>query len=239
MTDEAAIVREIQALRSEIASLRHQVSAFSGRMAAQFALQESVLVDTPVPPLSGWSLEPEALLMATQAIVALPPRSVIVELGSGVSSLWLGRAARSNLCRVKSIEHDDQFLERTLSLLSRTHMDDCVSVSYAPLSEYGGQGREWYTGIDAITDPIGLLVVDGPPRENDPMVRLPALHRFADQIQQGGYVLIDDATAGGDRRVLDSWLEWRSSDGQFHQVQYAAGAALLRLLPSSSNGGIE
>ena len=94
--------------------------------------------------------------------------SLVVECGSGASTLWLALAMRRFGIggRIIALDHDPVFGGKTRDLLARHGLGDLAEVRDAPLESFSldGQTYSWYarrawenlTGID-------LLFVDGPP----------------------------------------------------------------------------
>src|SRR3954463_955456 len=61
------------------------------------------------PAADGWTLAPDALRFVTKMVEVMRPRHVL-ELGSGLSTRVLSRAARGiEGCVISSVDHDPQY----------------------------------------------------------------------------------------------------------------------------------
>ena len=163
----------------------------------------------PLPPLRGWVASPDVLLILARHIRRFTPE-VIVECGSGASTIVLARAAQLNgRGRVVSIDHDAAFAESTREMLRDFGLADCAEVIFAPLRqvEVDGSSWEWY-GLDAWPNaaPIDLLFVDGPPGDAPrPLARYPAGPMLFPWLSPDGAVFVDDTDRPGESEILKRW----------------------------------
>jgi hypothetical protein len=139
-----------------------------------------------------------------------PP--LIVECGSGSSSVWLGYLAeRLGTGRVVSLEHDERFLHATRALVAAHGLRDRVEIRHAPLEPWaGGDGEPypWYqrSAIDDLAG-IGLLLVDGPPGAVGRQARYPAGPLLIPRCAGDAVIVLDDTDRAGERAVSDRWQE--------------------------------
>jgi predicted O-methyltransferase YrrM len=177
-----------------------------------------VAASTSRLPWSAWALSPAALAALVAEVRG--GRRIVVECGSGVSTIVLARALRAAGGHVYSLEHDGRWAELVRSLLAREGLPDWASVIHAPLRPHplAPRGTEWYAE-DAVAElpavGIDLLLVDGPPA-GEPEVerrRYPALPALLSRLDPGALVVLDDAARPGETWVLDAWE--RESDYAF------------------------
>jgi predicted O-methyltransferase YrrM len=163
----------------------------------------------PLPPLRGWVASPDVLLALVRHVRRARP-SVILECGSGASTLVLAQAAKLNgRGRVYSIDHDADFARRTREMLEEYGLSDWAEISHAPLRpiEIGGAQWQWYApeALPA-TPPIDLLFIDGPPSPNlESTTRYPAGPMLFQRLAPGGSVFADDTKRPGETEVLRRW----------------------------------
>jgi predicted O-methyltransferase YrrM len=151
--------------------------------------------------------------------VALAERRVVVELGSGVSTVVLARLARELRGTVLAVEHSPGWAAWVRRALERDELEEIATVIEAPLRPHplSLSDAPWY---DADTlgvlpaDGIELLLVDGPPGYGEGMSRSrhPALPALEGRLAPGALVILDDADREGEREILDAWernLPWR------------------------------
>ena len=189
--------------------LSDEVSAAYRQLEAMVDLRALIGARAPLPALRGWALSPDALRLVMREVFARQPR-LIVECGSGSSSVWLGYSVqRLGTGRVVALEHDERFLALTRDLLRAHGLDDVVEVRHAPLAPWEGRAgvQPWYD-VRAVADldKIGLLLVDGPPGTIDAAVRYPALPILLPKCADDVVIVLDDTVRAGESAVSDRWL---------------------------------
>jgi predicted O-methyltransferase YrrM len=161
------------------------------------------------PPLGTWAIEGD---FAELVMVELQKRpSVVVELGSGVSTLVVAQQLTAfGSGRLVSVEHHEEYAAATRDRLERSGLGEAVELVHAPLvaQEFGGRKVEWYdlTAIRTALgdDPIDLLIVDGPPSIS-PLARWPAVAALGERLRPGGVILLDDGRAKYEGAIARRW----------------------------------
>ena len=171
-------------------------------------------------PWSEWALRPAALAAVCNEIV-LGGRREIVELGSGVSTVVLGRLLGQRGGRLSSVEHDPAWSGVVRGLLETDGLGDAVRLIEAPLEPHPSalDGARWYSeaALAALPDEIDLLLVDGPPGNDEGIERsrFPALPLLHPWLAAAGTVVLDDARRPGEQAILERWgadhPEWNFS----------------------------
>jgi predicted O-methyltransferase YrrM len=163
-----------------------------------------------VPALGGYAATPQTILRLTSMVWRLPPDALIVECGSGSSTVWLALACRqAGHGRVVALEHHDHYAGLTKEALARHGLDDIAEVRVAPLAPVtvGGEKHDWYAGSTwSDLRGIDLLFVDGPPGHLGPRARYPALPLLADALDDGAVVALDDAQRPDEADIATDWL---------------------------------
>ncbi|MCK0116301.1 class I SAM-dependent methyltransferase [Isoptericola sp. S6320L] len=219
---------DVAALRAEVAELTAVVGDVSKRvrqmqrvltivnrqtreMPADFqAIQEFLARFPPraaLPAVGGWAMEPSALLWMVEHI-ARQRTGLVVECGSGTSTVWLARALQETGGRLVTFEHSEEFLAVTQAQLEAHGVADVVDLRHAPLVPTQTERGEfsWYDVDTAGLDEIGLLLVDGPPGNTGPLARYPAVPTFAGHLAEGAVVVVDDTSRRDERDMVDHWL---------------------------------
>jgi rhodanese-related sulfurtransferase len=161
-------------------------------------------------PLSGvflpWTsstMRPAAILAVTSDIV-INQRRVIVECGSGNSTVFAARVlSRHGIDgHVHSLDHDPGWANLTARAIAREDLQRWATVTCAPLV-HGWYDRDMVPAVEG----IDLLVVDGPPAyepeiETD---REPALDVFWDRLAPGATIILDDSGRRGEKRAIAAW----------------------------------
>jgi predicted O-methyltransferase YrrM len=164
-----------------------------------------------LPATRGWAASPDLLAVLVDLVVAERP-SLVVECGSGASTLWLALAMRRFGIdgRVVALDHDPVFGGKTRDLLARHDVGDLAEVRDAPLESFSldGETYSWYarrawedlTGID-------LLFVDGPPATTGHLARYPALPLLSGALSPVVTAVLDDLVVPDMQKVLRRWLD--------------------------------
>ena len=164
-----------------------------------------------LPATRGWAASPDLLMVLVDLVITERP-SLVVECGSGASTLWLALAMRRFGIdgRIIALDHDPVFGGKTRELLARHDVRDLAEVRDAPLESFSldGQSYSWYarrawedlTGID-------LLFVDGPPATTGHQARYPALPLLIGSLSPVATAVLDDLVVPDMQKVLRLWLD--------------------------------
>ncbi|MBB5788443.1 class I SAM-dependent methyltransferase [Jiangella mangrovi] len=250
---------ELAAVRSGLAETGQRVSAaldgaerdrraLDKRQAAELArhirqtealiqLYERVQPRAAMPSSGGWALDPTGVLTLLEVVRQRRPE-LVVELGSGTSTLWLGYVLQQlGSGRVVAMDHEERFAELTRAHVAAHGLGDVVEVRVAGLTDPGLPEHEtfWYDHA-AMADlrDIDLLVVDGPPKATGPMARYPAVPKLADQLRDNAVVALDDATRPDEREV---WHRWCKEVDGLDEWAVPPGDALKVLVLNRSAAG--
>jgi predicted O-methyltransferase YrrM len=198
---EAALHNEI---KNEIKQTFRQLEALQN-------LSAVLPASDVLPATRGWAASPDLLLVLVDLIITERP-SLVVECGSGASTLWLALAMRRFKIdgRIIALDHDPVFGGKTREFLARHDVRDLAEVRDAPLESFSlnGETYSWYasrawedlTGID-------LLFVDGPPATTGPRARYPALPLLSGSLSPAATAVLDDLVVPDMQEVLRLWLD--------------------------------
>lgn len=135
----------------------------------------------------------------------------MVELGSGVSTVVIGRLLAERGGALTTVEHDPDWAAIVSAQLEREGLERAVELLVAPLEPYpqAWDGAPWYApdAIDSLPGAIDLLLVDGPPGYGEGMAhsRYPALPSLAGRLARGAIVILDDAGRAAERQIIERW----------------------------------
>ena len=160
------------------------------------------LAPDALPHLGSWKADAGLLTLIVDHIEAARPQAV-VELGTGASSLVIGRALQLwGGGRLTSCDQHAGFVDATRGWL-REHGIEADLRATPLVPSPGGWPGVWYDH-GALPARIDLLVIDGPPWTIHPFVRGAAETLF-DRLPVGGTVMLDDAARPGERVVARRW----------------------------------
>lgn len=201
-------VRKIHLATYELQSAAKETRSLFSQLQALSALERTLALEKPLPPLRGWAGSPDFLLIVAKAILSKKPK-IVFECSSGTSTLVIARCLQLNgNGHLHSLEHDSTYAEKTRSLLEENDLSSWATVIHAPLST-ANTSTPWYSECFIPSDikNIDLLIVDGPPSTVAPMARFPALPRLIDKLSKDALIIVDDTDRDDDSRMLKRWLE--------------------------------
>jgi len=187
----------------------------------------------PLPAMREFAIAPDFALLLTELIATEQPE-LVVETGSGVSTLVIGYALEKlGRGRVVALEHDPVYAAKTRADIARHGLAAFASVVDAPLEPItiGGERHRWYAlrALDGL-DQIDLVLDGGPPRYLGPMLRYASLPTFAPRMSPRG-VFVVDVIAREERTILARWKTQLPAFDQ-HVVPNKKGAVILRREPT-------
>jgi predicted O-methyltransferase YrrM len=168
-------------------------------------------VSDVTPATRGWAASPDLLAVLVDLVITQRP-SLVVECGSGASTLWVALAMRRFKIdgRIVALDHDLVFGGKTRDFLERHDVGDLVEVRDAPLESYtlDGQDYLWYArsawqGLSG----IDLLFVDGPPAATGHQARYPALPLLSESLSPAAAIVLDDLVVEDMQNTLRRWLQ--------------------------------
>jgi predicted O-methyltransferase YrrM len=183
--------------------------AQTGEVEALVQLFQGFTPRAPMPSSGGFALNPTDLLDLLHLIRTRRPK-LVLELGSGTSTVWIAYALEQAGGRLVSLDHDPGYAEKTRSALAAHGLTEVAEVRDAPLRPVVVDGRSfpWYD-TDALADlrDVDLLLIDGPPEKTGPDARYPAMRVVEDRLADAATVVFDDAHRQDEQVALRKWVE--------------------------------
>ena len=169
----------------------------------------------PYIPITEKALRPICLNFIINEIF-INARNNIIEFGSGISTIIIGRVLQhiQGNQKLLSFEHDKEWHEFISSKLKDEQLDDFVEILYAPLvkSDFQDLGMKWYdksivTNSISNYNPFDLLIVDGPPayQKENFYSRMIALPSIVDRLSSNYCIILDDALRKGEKYAIKEW----------------------------------
>ncbi|AEV88180.1 protein-L-isoaspartate O-methyltransferase [Actinoplanes sp. SE50] len=162
----------------------------------------------PMPSSGDFALNPTDLLELLFLVRTRRPR-LVLELGSGTSTVWLAYVLEQVGGRLISLDHDPDYAARTRAALRAHGLTGVAEVRDAPLTpvELGERSFPWYdpAALDDLTG-VDLLLVDGPPAAVGPDSRYPALPVLEPRLADRATIVFDDANRSDEQAAIENWL---------------------------------
>ena len=183
--------------------------------------------------VSSWSLHGESLLCIWNMLKVQKPRS-IVELGSGLSTLMFARYTQSieeadeQSVIVHSIEHEQEWAEKTREMLREAGLEQFVTVHTVPIIE---QSIDGFEGQMMDLSPIQgeqfeFALIDSPPAYIGRRLSLPLLQPL---LKTNAVVILDDAQRLDEQSMVNEWLAEMPNDLSFQSYQIVGnGLCIMR-----------
>ena len=195
----AAVARDIAKITAE--NKKNQMITFH-QTEAFIQLTQLLDFNAPIPATRSWAASPDLLLTIAEIIKKHRP-GLVVELGSGVSTLVASKAGAK---KIISIDNSEEFGGKTVAML-KEHKVRGVDVRIAPLQPYAN-GFTWYdTSTIKDLKKIDLLIIDGPPGSKNAEARYPALAEFKDKLSAKAIIVIDDVRRDGERKLAEDFAK--------------------------------
>lgn len=207
----AQSTRTFETVRRVEADTRKELKQTFRQLEALQNLNAVLPTSDVLPATRGWAASPDLLLALVDLVITERP-SLIVECGSGASTLWLALALRRFGIdgRIIALDHDPAFSGRTRDFLARHDVLDLAEVRDAPLEGFSldGETYSWYarTAWEDLAG-IDLLFVDGPPAATGHQARYPALPLLNKSLSPIATIVLDDLIVPDMREVLPRWLD--------------------------------
>jgi predicted O-methyltransferase YrrM len=208
---DAQATRTFETVRRVEADTRKELKQTFRQLEALQNLNAVLPTSDVLPATRGWAASPDLLLALVDLVITDRP-SLIVECGSGASTLWLALALRRFGIdgRIIALDHDPVFSGRTRDFLARHDVLDLAEVRDAPLESFSldGETYAWYarTAWEDLAG-IDLLFVDGPPAATGHQARYPALPLLNKSLSPNATIVLDDLIVPDMREVLPRWLD--------------------------------
>lgn len=219
----------IKQQREGVRTTRQHLADRVALLEAYLQLQRLVELPGPMPRAGTWAASEDLLLWLVGQVLSTKPH-LIVDLGSGQSSVWMAAAIRQTggPGRVVAIDHDPVYAQQTRRLAERQGVSRWLDVRDAPLVSVTIDNRtsDWYEPA-VFEDLLGidLLCIDGPPGSGATQARWPALPILRDRLSPGAVVILDDLIRRDEQEIVAEWSQ-RFPSMTVETLGFEKGAAI-------------
>jgi len=169
----------------------------------------------PFIPQTSYALSASAIRIILNDLV-LHRRRCVVELGAGMSTLYLAQVLKEcSGAQLISVDHDAEWLAFVGEQLRRIGAASAVRLVHAPLELVEPLTEvKWYSHQELRSalsgQTIDSVIVDGPKARhgNDAETRSHAFAFLEPQLNSEGFVVfMDDINRQGERRIYERWAQ--------------------------------
>jgi len=165
-------------------------------------------------PWTNSSLRPGGIQVALNDI-AVNERKRVLELGSGISTVFVAAALAQNGGKLVTVDHDGAWQSLVRGWL-KPEQAAATEFVHAPLlnTTFDEQSVEWYDPAKVVQcasamAPFDLLLIDGPPayQTEHCLNRGPAIERLRGLLSPSATIILDDINRTGERHIARCWSE--------------------------------
>ena len=179
-------------------------------MEAMQSIYSTFQFTSPFPYTRKMAASPDFLKLIIETILQFKP-NLVVELGSGVSSIIISKSLEKNMVgKLISIENDDKYSKITRNNITMENLTEIASVVTSELSMQiiDKKNYMWYNTsfIKNINNKIDLLIIDGPPKITNKNARFPAIPLLKKYFSDNIIIIVDDGNRQDDANTVNSWM---------------------------------
>jgi len=183
-------------------------------------------------PWSRSALRPAALASVLNDVI-VNRRKRVVELGAGISTIYLAKVLARTGGQLISVDHNQEWLGIVEDLLKSHDLFDSVQLVEAPLTPIRNSPTSlaWYD-TNAVVGAIGesevdLVLIDGPLAHDEArqLARYPAFPVLREKLSSRCALMLDDADRTGEREIIKRWQALPDFDYTVRYTQH--GLAVL------------
>lgn len=180
-------------------------SLYGGTQRQKLALLHQLDLPTDaLPHLGSWKADTYLLWRILSEIENKQP-NIVVELGSGATSLVIAKAlSQHGGGELYSYDQHQPFILEMHEWLSEHGLS--ATFCHAPLRRHDTVWPGLWYDLEQIPLQIDLLIIDGPPWAVHPFARGAAECLFS-RLSENGAILLDDAARPGERIVARRWAK--------------------------------
>ncbi|KIC40151.1 hypothetical protein RA27_15065 [Ruegeria sp. ANG-R] len=161
----ALTFRSARWINRRISSLNETVSELAPFVWATASLNQRLEIGRSLPNWNVWSMPPDTLVQILEIIETRKPK-LIVEFGSGISTIVIASKLRDVGGKLISYEHDAEYAENVRHGLTERGLAGFVDLRVRGITptKFLEYDHRWYdVDLDELPKNADLVVVDGPP----------------------------------------------------------------------------
>ncbi len=185
----------------------------------------------PLPHTRGWAASPDFMGLVFKYILLNKP-AVIMELGSGTSTLYIGHLLKAQQLKASllSVDHDPVYAGMTRENIRLAGLGELVRMEDCPIGTVQIRGTDWhwYSLANISVPGLDMLIVDGPIGSLQRKARYPALPLLYEKLNPGATIFLDDYNRPEEQELVADWLREFPGLSLIREMPAEKGAAVLR-----------
>jgi predicted O-methyltransferase YrrM len=168
-------------------------------------------------PWNAWTISKHLARALHNHLEKQKPRRIL-EIGSGISTVFLAHYAARHHAKVVSLEHDKRFYDKTKQLLVELDLTDCVELRIAPLiwrSFANGLRYPWYHAL--LKGTFDFVFVDSPPLRYGRQATLFALW---DHLEPRWELWLKDGKRRHEHECIELWNRYFTFSSTLCDIDY-------------------
>ncbi|MFC2085573.1 class I SAM-dependent methyltransferase [Bacteroidota bacterium] len=194
------------------------------------SLHSTLEFNYTLPLLDGWAVSPDFANLICYMIYERKPE-VVVELGSGVSSLIIALCLKKiGKGKLVTVEQSKEYFSITGKYFKLYDLESNAKIIHAPVQkiDINNDSWSWYSITkNMFPGKIDFLIVDGPSGDLQKMARYPALPFLKDRLSDDPIVILDDGSREDEQEIVKRWsAEYPDYGTEF--IENEKGAFILK-----------
>lgn len=168
-------------------------------------------------PFTSASIKPFNLVCILNEII-INKRNKILEFGSGISTILMGRLIKNSGidCKIISVEHDKSWIDFIKKYIDVEQIDGIVNIIHSPLTscKEALEDNQWYDKKILCANGLNegkfdMIIIDGPPawEQSKQKARYPAFPFVFPKLCSRAIVYLDDVDREGEKLIIKKWEE--------------------------------
>lgn len=165
----------------------------------------------PLPPTGDWAATADYIKEIFISILENKPK-VILEIGSGVSSLYIGQLIKEHKldCVLYSLENASAYAEISKNNITLFDLEYQVKLKLSEITNHTINNKKWLWYDTSFLEEIGtidMLLIDGPSMLLQSKARYPAIPLLFEHLSKNAFILIDDYNRNDEQEMVSMWIK--------------------------------
>lgn len=177
---------------------------------ALLSIHSVIKPHTPLPQLRDSAISPDMANIIIQQVLNNKYKTIL-ECGSGVSTILISYCLKKlGQGHLWSIDHEEKYASITKQNLKSHNLEEFATVIHTPLKNITIKNKTWqWYDVGHLKDinEVDLLIIDGPPRTIDLMIRYPAMPLLFNSLSKHALIILDDASRQAEKDIVEKWLK--------------------------------